>query len=251
MKEFIFSYPTKVYFGESMTEKAPDTDRGKLPKVMGKVCIDLVMTVLLMFLMTYELVGQAAHEWLGIGMFVVFVMHHVLNRRWLCSLFKGKYGALRVWQTFLVVLVLFSMLGSMVSGVILSRHALAFLPTRGGRSFARSLHMISAYWGFVFLALHLGFHWNVMMGVAGKLLRPGKRVSGGGLHALRALAFAIAGYGVYAFGKREIGSYMFLKIRFVFFDYEEPLVFFLLDYLAVMGLFVLVGHYITRLIKKC
>ena len=30
----------------------------------------------------------------------------------------------------------------------------------------------------------------------------------------------IAGYGVYAFIKRDIRSYMFLKIQFVFFDFN-------------------------------
>lgn len=47
--------------------------------------------------------------------------------------------ALRVWQTLLVILVLASMIGSMVSGIILSRRALSFLPISGGRSFARKI----------------------------------------------------------------------------------------------------------------
>ena len=33
---------------------------------------------------------------------------------------------------------------------------------------------------------------------------------------------------------------MLLRSRFVFFDFEEPLIFFYLDYIAVMGLFILV-----------
>lgn len=39
----------------------------------------------------------------------------------------------------------------------------------------------------------------------------------------RILALVIAGYGVYAFRKRNIGDYMLLRSRFVFFDYDEPL----------------------------
>ena len=66
---------------------------------------------------------------------------------------------------------------------------------------------------------------------------------------VRAVGFWIAGYGVYAFLKRDIGSYMFLKNQFVFFDFEEPLILFLLDYIAVMGLFVCVGHYIAQRLK--
>lgn len=55
---------------------------------------------------------------------------------------------------------------------------------------------------------------------------------------------------LYAFFKREIGSYMLLKDQFVFFDFYEPLIFFLLDYIAVMGLFVFIGHYLSEGIKR-
>ena len=68
---------------------------------------------------------------------------------------------------------------------------------------------------------------------------------------LRILAAAIAVYGIYAFAARDMASYMFLKIQFVFFDFEEPLIFFLLDYMAVMGLFVFIGHYLAESLKRC
>ena len=47
-----------------------------------KICVDIGMTIALLLLMTYELIGQAAHEWLGIGMLVLFLTHHILNRKW-------------------------------------------------------------------------------------------------------------------------------------------------------------------------
>lgn len=68
---------------------------------------------------------------------------------------------------------------------------------------------------------------------------------------LRAIAAVIAVYGAFAFEKRGIGSYMLQKSEFVFFDFEEPLVFFFLDYIAVMGLFVFIGHYLAKLLKQC
>jgi len=37
-----------------------------------------------------------------------------------------------------------------------------------------------------------------------------------------------------------------LKTQFVFFDFGEPLFLFLIDYLAIMGLFVCLGHYISK-----
>lgn len=42
------------------------------PEMILKICVDVAMTVALLLLMAYELVGQVA-QWLGIGMFVLFV----------------------------------------------------------------------------------------------------------------------------------------------------------------------------------
>ena len=66
---------------------------------------------------------------------------------------------------------------------------------------------------------------------------------------LRGIAIAIAIYGAYAFFARQIGTYMLLQSHFVFFDYAEPLMLFLLDYVAVMGFFVFIGHYLSKILK--
>ncbi|MDE7156444.1 MAG: DUF4405 domain-containing protein [Lachnospiraceae bacterium] len=217
------------------------------PKMILKIAVDMAMTVSLLLLMAYELIGQAVHEWVGIGMFMLFVIHHILNRKWSRNLLKGKYTALRVMQTIFVILVLFCMLGSMVSGVILSRKAFSFLSIKAGQSWARTLHMLSAYWGFVFMSLHLGFHWNMMMGMVGKIVKSPSKIR---KRILCTVAVLIAGYGIFAFIGRDIGSYMLLKNQFVFFDFEEQLLLFLLDYIAVMGLFVFIGHYLSEILKK-
>ena len=216
-------------------------------KQIFKIVTDILMTVILLLLMAYSLVGEAVHEWLGIGMFVLFIVHHVLNSNWSCNLRKGKYTPFRVLQTTLVVLALVSMIGSMVSGIVISKHAVSFLPIMGGQSWARTLHMLSAYWGFVFISLHLGLHWGVMMGIAKQLFKDPPAAH---RRSARAMGFLIAAYGLCAFFKREISSYMFLKNQFVFFDFDESLFFFLLDYIAVMGLFVFVGHYISEGVKR-
>lgn len=217
-----------------------------MKKQSVKIIVDVIMTVLLLLLMAFELIGGTAHEWLGVGMFVMFVIHHILNRRWTAHLLKGKYTPVRVFQTILVVLVLLCILSSMVSGIVLSRHVFAFLPIEGGRSWARVLHMIGAYWGFVFMSLHLGVHWNMMMGMAGKAVKTPSALR---TWILRLLGAAVAAYGVFAFIKRGIGGYMFLRNMFVFFDFEEPLVLFYVDYIAVMGLFVWIGHYLAKMLR--
>lgn len=211
-----------------------------------KIVVDILMVVTLLLLMAYQLIGKAVHEWFGVSMFALFILHHILNSHWNRNLFKGKYTAIRILQTILVILVLFSMLGSMFSGIILSRHIFTFIRIRGWRSFARNLHMISAYWGFVLMSLHLGLHWNMMMGMVRKFVN---RKSVARTWVLRAVALLIAGYGIYAFIHRGIGRYMLMMDHFVFFDFDEPIIFFIVDYVAVMGLFVFVGHYLSYAIK--
>lgn len=217
------------------------------PKLIAKITIDMAMTVTMLLLMTFELIGAAAHEWLGIGIFALFVVHHILNGKWSMSIFKGKYTPLRMFQTALVVLVLISMLGSMISGIILSRYALAFIPINGGHAFARALHMLSAYWGFVLMSLHLGLHWSAMMNLTKRVF---KKPSAVRRWILRLFAFGMAGYGFYAFIKRGVGSYMLLKNQFVFFNFNEPMIFFILDYLTIMALFADVGHYLSLIVGR-
>ena len=212
-------------------------------KTFLKIVVDIGMTVMLLFLMTYELIGAAAHEWLGMGMFVLLITHHILNRKWSQCVFKGRYTLFRIWQTTLVIGILMTMIGSMYSGIILSEHALSFLPIKGGRAFAREVHMISSYWGFVLMSLHLGLHWSMIMGMAKRLVKEPPTT---GKWLLRGTAALIAGYGVYAFIQRGIGQYMLLRNHFAFFDFEEPLIFFLADYMAVMALFVCVSHYFSK-----
>lgn len=212
-----------------------------------KITADILMTAALLFLMPYGMVGEAAHEWIGAGMFLLFVLHHILNRKWLGNIGKGRYTPYRILQTALVVLVLICMLGSMISGIILSRHVFAFLDIRGLSGPARVIHMTCAYWGFVLMSLHLGIHWGMMTGMAGRMF---KKTFAARRWIARLAAFGIAAYGVWAFVKRDILSYMLMQVHFVFFNYEEPVIFFILDYMAAMGLFVFAGHYLSRALMK-
>ena len=60
----------------------------------------------------------------------------------------------------------------------------------------------------VLMSLHLGFHWRMMMGMARRII---KELPSAGRWMLRGIAALVAGYGVYAFIRREIGHSMFLQ----------------------------------------
>ena len=185
--------------------------------------------------MAYELIGSSLHEWIGLAMFVLFVCHHLLNRGWYKNLFRGSYTPMRLLQTILAGLVLLTMLGAMVSSVPhfpgsvrLSAHQRRAKPWPDAAPSVRLLGLCAALAASGHpLAEHDG-HGRAAV----QALPP---PAAGYLQAAGALA---ALYGLYAFFHRSIPTYLFLQSQFVFFDFEEPLIFFFLDYLAAMGLFV-------------
>ena len=61
--------------------------------------IDILMSVMLLLLMAYQVVGDYLHEICGTAMLVLFLMHHILNVRWYMSLLKGKYMPQRVIES--------------------------------------------------------------------------------------------------------------------------------------------------------
>ena len=219
------------------------------PKQIAKICVDAAMTLGLLFQMGYHLWGDTAHEWVGAGLFLLFILHHILNWRWWTGLFKGKYTAARVLQTVIDLLTLAAMVGLMASGVILSSKVFAFLHIRGHMAFARRLHMAASYWGFLLMTAHLGLHWGMLLGMARKAGKT--KLSGRANLPLPAwIAALIAVYGVAAMVKRDLTTYLFLRSEFVFLDFSESKVLFYLDYLAIMGTFIFLAYYGTKLLRR-
>jgi hypothetical protein len=219
------------------------------PKALGKIVIDAFMSVSLLALMGRQFWGDVAHEWIGAGMFVLFVTHHVLNLNWYKTMFKAKYTPYRIVQLIMDGLVFVAMIGLMVSGIILSQHVFVFLPISGGIAFARILHLLASYWGFVLMALHLGLHWNIVIGIARKATKT-TQSSPVRTTLLGIVGIAIAVYGLYVFINRELPSYMFLQTLFAFLDYDESKVLFYLDYLAMIGSLIWIAHTIATLLRK-
>ena len=219
----------------------------KNKRFTAKILIDIGMTICLLLLMPYSLLSETAHEWIGMAMLVLFISHHILNHKWVTSVRKGKYNAFRVIQTVLVIIMLILIMGSMISGILLSNHIFKWIKISGTYMTARQIHMFCAYWGLVVMSLHLGFHWNIAVAMVGRLW---EHLSVIRTWAARSVATTIAGYGLYAFYRRQIGDYLIMRMHFVFYDYEKGIFPFLLDYLAVMILIAFIGYYSGVFLKK-
>ena len=225
-----------------------DRSRMKLKRKI-KMGIDFLMTTLLLCLMTYQITGQALHEWFGAGMLVLFLLHNILNIKWYGNLFKGKYTLLRVVQGIINISVLASMLCLGFSGIVMSRHVFAELSIHGPMATARTMHLAASYWGFVLMSIHLGFHWSMILGMFRSLWGK-KKTPVAFVWLIRFTAVFITGYGAYCFYNANIVSYMFLKQEFVFFDFEQSVVSIFAEYIAMMGLWVFISFYAVKGIRK-
>lgn len=212
-----------------------------------KIIIDVLMSVSLMLLMAYNLIGDVTHEIIGTIMMILFILHHILNRKWIKSVFKGKYTPYRIFQTFIAVFVFVSMIMQMVSGIVLSKYIFSFVNVAALTEVLRKVHLAAAYWGFVFMSMHIGIHFDMIINSAVRKLRnqaPIKKM------LFDSPALLIALYGIYAFIRRNIAEYMFLKSQFVFFNFDELIILFFADYLAVMSLFAVIAYYLCKMIKR-
>lgn len=213
-----------------------------------KIFIDILMTVLLSVLMAFQITGQELHEWFGAGMLVLFLVHNILNFKWYRNLFKGKYSTIRVVRTIVNFAVLLSMLCLAYSGMVMSRYVFDFVTIRGQMALARQMHMAASYWGLVLMSVHLGLHWGMVVGMAGKRFRE-RKLPTALPWILRIAAALAAGYGAVCFYKADIVSYMFLQTRFAFLDFRRPVVLVFMDNIAMMALWIFAG-YSVKLCKK-
>lgn len=212
-----------------------------------KMAVDVLMTAALLFLMGYQFWGEMAHEWVGAGMFVLFLAHHILNGNWHKNLFRGKYPPMRIFLTVIDVLTFVSMLVLMYSSIVLSRHVFAILPIESGLALARRLHILGSYWGFLLMSLHLGLQWNVVLGA---VKRKFPAVPNGVRYISAGVGLVVALYGAWVFVKRDFATYMLLQSEFVFLDYEEAEILFYLDYLSLMGTCIFISHYAGKILRS-
>lgn len=196
-----------------------------------KIFTDVSMLVVLLLLMPYSLIGEKPHEILGVVMFGLFVFHQILNRKWYTSLKAGKFNRDRILTVAVNFLILLMMILQIASGVVISKHLFLF-DFYSGLSTARLIHLAISYWLFIFIAVHLGFHF--------KMLKTQLKIKS--VKPLKILAGAVSIYGVYAFINRQLWDYMILKSEFVFLDFSENVAFVIADFLAILILFSCMGY---------
>ena len=206
-----------------------------------KIIIDVGMIILMPIQMAYHLIGDSLHGWIGMILFVLIILHNVIDRRWYSGLCKGKYTPARFFHTTVNLLLLASSVGLAASAVFLSTSLSTFFHLKAAM-IGRRMHMVFTIWSFVLMSVHVGLHWNMVICAVKKRMRTPK-------HLYQAIAriavLLVAAYGLYAFIARELPQRMFLLNEYVFFDYGEFILFCIIDYVSVLCLFACFAYYIN------
>ena len=219
------------------------------PITIVKIAIDLAMTVLFLLLMEYHLLSDAPHEWIGASVFLLFLGHNVLNYRWYKNLFKGKYTATRILQTTVNFLLWIAMLGCIVSAMCISGHVFAFMNI-GAARFGRTLHLAATVWAFLLMSFHLGLHFQMFIGMARNILKPGDTARVVLKWIGRAVVLGISAFAVYVFIQRTMWEEMFLLTEFKWYDYEKTILGYFFESAAIMVSFAAVGYYLKLVLQK-
>ena len=207
----------------------------------SKHIVDALLGIGLLLLMSYQVTGEAGHEWTGIGMTVLMVLHQILNRKWYTALFRGKYSPLRIVQTLINLALVICFVMTALCGINMSVHAVPFLSEFMRASLGRRLHLTLSHWCFVLMGLHLGLHIPAML----------RGIKSGNVRRIGfCLSTVAAGVGLWLFIRNKYPDYLFYRVPFAFIDYEKAPGLVLLEALLISSFWVFLGAQIPKLLNR-
>ncbi len=197
-----------------------------------KIIIDILMYILFIILMGHHITENLIHEILGTLLFVLFIIHNILNYRFYKTIFKGKYTIKRTIILIIDLLLLISMICMIISAINISSEVFSFLNIES-KIWGRKLHMLSTSWGFIFMSIHIGLHINILINKLNKKMKNNTFE-----YVYYLILILIFIYGIYSFIKLNFISDMFLLNAFKYYDFSEsPIIF----YLNVLSSSIFIG----------
>ncbi|QND15294.1 DUF4405 domain-containing protein [Rhizobium leguminosarum bv. trifolii] len=217
------------------------------PLFLLRLILDVLAAGLLLAALAYNWLGNAAHEIIGTGMFLLLISHNIFNRRWYGMITKGWREPRGIVTRVINLSLLITMLTLLVTSIIISQTVFGFLSLTGTFT-RRQIHASAAYLALLMASIHLGLRWSMIIGVVGS--RFGMAAEGRlPTLVLRVVAMTIAVYGVQSLLTIDVGSKLFMQMSFDFWDFQTATPAFFLHHIAIIGLFVFITHYGLKLVR--
>jgi hypothetical protein len=206
-----------------------------------RLLLDGIAAGLLLLALAYYWLDNAAHEWIGTGIFLLIGVHNVFNRRWYGAIAKARCEARGLIDMVLTLCLLAAMLALLLSSLLISRTVFGFLQLDGGFT-VRQIHLFVAYWSLILVAIHLGLRWQRVM----HAMRSAFHITGESAArsaVLRLLAAAIAGHGVWSSCVMGVGTKLSFQMSLDGWDFDASAPGFFLHWASIAGLYVCLTHY--------
>jgi hypothetical protein len=169
--------------GSNLTHVRSRVSRWQLPgRIRLDFWLDAIILVSYVLAYSYGFTGDAIHEWLGLALGLVLLVHLTLHWDWVIRTTRkllGRRGNDRViWLVNLALLLAMTL--CIASGVVISRVALPGLGFFLASSlFWNRLHILTAEITLGLVPVHAALRWRWIVGVGRRLLarrasRPGR-----------------------------------------------------------------------------
>jgi len=173
-----------------------------------KLALDAVMLVLLVLMYRKQVISMAFHEIGGLALIGLFVIHHLVNGRWIAAttrkLFSKTTPAMVRARYIVDVLLLIAFFAVGVTGILINKT----LFTVHAAGNAKTLHYFSAALAVLLMGVHLGLHAEYIFG---KVFRRG--ASKAAKIAVSVVLAAMIAFGGYSLVTTQFVSYLAAPVR--------------------------------------
>ncbi|WP_239495811.1 DUF4405 domain-containing protein [Yoonia maritima] len=211
----------------------------------SRILLDFIAVLLFVSAMAYWAFGNLAHEVIGTVFFALLIAHNVFNQRWYGTVRRVRPDPVRLFNMVIIAAMALSMMILLVTSILISKDVFAAVALNAAFA-VRAAHMFVAFWALVFLGVHLGTRWTLVMTIAGRAFGFAKP------NLLRAWALwvmvaAVAVKG--AFAMREMGIFTRLRFQYALdmWDFNADMIGFFVNYLSIIGLLAALTYYSQRI----
>lgn len=171
-----------------------------MKKNYTKIVLDLMMAITFVLLMNPRVLnGLPFHEIAGLVIGVAILTHIGLNYRWVINttkkIFDPNFPKKTRFNFLLNLLLLVSMATVIITGILISRVVLPSLAIQGGH-LIRGIHSFSADATLALVGLHVGVHWQWIIGICKRAFKTKEGKLRNGVIASVALSIAILASGI-------------------------------------------------------
>lgn len=208
-------------------------------KQLFRLIIDGTMLLMLFWVMAYSLTGNTLHEWSGIVLTALFLVHIVLNIGWVGRIFKGRYNLRRILGLVVNLLMFIALLTLVSASLPISSEVFPCFRLFADEMLPAQIHILAGNWLFVLISIHLGMQWNRVQPFLPTFNRRTTTV-------IRIVLILIAFYGVWAVFQRNLFPKLAMYYTFDVWRGETSIVRFLADYIGIFTLFATAIYYLLR-----